>query len=107
MPARGYSDQIAAKQQFDLSAHEETVMSNKSYCRFRSIVTDMSDCEDAIEKLFNGVTDDGQPLSDDEVPMYALRGGFLVRPLLISIALGAADFCCGAVLSSRRDHARR
>jgi len=42
-------------------------MSNKSYSRFRSIVTDMSDCEDAIEELFNGVTDDGQPLSEDEL----------------------------------------
>ncbi len=42
-------------------------MSNKTFCRFRNIVTDMSDCEDAIEELLNGVTDDGQPLSDDEL----------------------------------------
>jgi hypothetical protein len=67
MPGRGYPDQIAALQQFDLGMYEETVMSNKSYFRFRTIVTDMSDCEDAIEELFNGVTDDGQPLSDVEL----------------------------------------
>ena len=42
-------------------------MSNMSDCRFRHIVTDLSDCEDTIDELFNGVTDDGQPLSDDEV----------------------------------------
>jgi hypothetical protein len=42
-------------------------MSNMSDCRFRHIVTDLSDCEDAIDELFNGVTDDGQPLSDDEL----------------------------------------
>jgi len=42
-------------------------MSNGSDCRFRKIVTDMSDCEDAIEELFKGVTDDGLPLSDDEL----------------------------------------
>ncbi len=67
MPVRGYPEQIAAWQQFALGMYEETVMSNKSYSRFRGIVTDMSDCEDAIEELFNGVTDDGQPLSDDEL----------------------------------------
>ncbi len=42
-------------------------MNDGSDCRFRDIVTDMSDCEDAIEELFNGVTDDGQALSDDEL----------------------------------------
>jgi hypothetical protein len=42
-------------------------MSNMSECRYRHIVTDLSDCEDAIEELFNGVTDDGKPLSDDEL----------------------------------------
>ncbi|HMD74379.1 MAG TPA: hypothetical protein VKG05_11010 [Steroidobacteraceae bacterium] len=42
-------------------------MSNGSDCRFRNIVTDMSDCEDAIEELFKGVTDDGRPLSDGEL----------------------------------------
>jgi hypothetical protein len=42
-------------------------MRNMSDCRFRHIVTDLSDCEDAIDELFNGVTDDGQPLSDDEL----------------------------------------
>ncbi|MGO9987966.1 MAG: hypothetical protein ACLPSY_04235 [Steroidobacteraceae bacterium] len=42
-------------------------MGNMSDCRFRRIVTDLSDCEDAIDELFNGVTDDGQPLSDDEL----------------------------------------
>ncbi len=42
-------------------------MGNLSDCRFRRIVTDLSDCEDAIDELFNGVTDDGQPLSDDEL----------------------------------------
>ena len=42
-------------------------MSKLSDCRFRRIVTDLSDCEDAIDELFNGVTDDGQPLSDDEL----------------------------------------
>ena len=42
-------------------------MINKPDCRYRHIVTDLSDCEDAIEELFNGVTDDGQPLSDDEL----------------------------------------
>jgi hypothetical protein len=42
-------------------------MDKKSDYRFRHIVTDLSDCEDAIEELFNGVTDDGQPLSDDEL----------------------------------------
>jgi hypothetical protein len=46
---------------------KETFMSNMSDCRFRRIVTDLSDCEDAIDELFNGVTDDGQPLSDDEL----------------------------------------
>jgi hypothetical protein len=45
----------------------ETFMSKLSDCRFRRIVTDLSDCEDAIDELFNGVTDDGQPLSDDEL----------------------------------------
>jgi hypothetical protein len=40
---------------------KETFMSNMSDCRFRHIVTDLSDCEDAIDELFNGVTDDGQP----------------------------------------------
>ena len=42
-------------------------MSKLYDCRFRRIVTDLSDCEDAIDELFNGVTDDGQPLSDDEL----------------------------------------
>jgi|GEM_PF-3420736 hypothetical protein len=42
-------------------------MDNKSDYRFRHIVTDLSDCEDAIEELLNGVTDDGQPLSEDEL----------------------------------------
>src|SRR5258708_39100554 len=42
-------------------------MSNMSDCRFRHIVTDLSDCEDAIDELFNGVTGDGHPLSDDEL----------------------------------------
>jgi hypothetical protein len=42
-------------------------MSNMSDCRYRHIVTDLSDCEDAIDELLNGVTDDGQPLSDDEL----------------------------------------
>ncbi len=42
-------------------------MSKTSECRFRHILTDLSDCEDAIDELFNGVTDDGQPLSDDEL----------------------------------------
>ncbi len=42
-------------------------MGNLTDCRFRRIVTDLSDCEDAIDELFNGVTDDGQPLSDDEL----------------------------------------
>jgi hypothetical protein len=42
-------------------------MDKKSEYRFRHIVTDLSDCEDAIEELLNGVTDDGQPLSDDEI----------------------------------------
>ncbi len=42
-------------------------MSKLSDCRFRRIVTDLIDCEDAIDELFNGVTDDGQPLSDDEL----------------------------------------
>lgn len=42
-------------------------MMNMSDCRFRRIMTDLSDCEDAIDELFNGVTDDGQPLSDDEL----------------------------------------
>jgi DNA-binding phage protein len=46
---------------------KETFMSNMSEYRFRHIVTDLSDCEDAIDELFNGVTDDGQPLSDDEL----------------------------------------
>jgi hypothetical protein len=44
---------------------KETFISKLSDCRFRHIVTDLSDCEDAIDELFNGVTDDGQPLSDD------------------------------------------
>jgi hypothetical protein len=42
-------------------------MDNKAGYRFRQIVTDLSDCEDAIEELLNGVTDDGQPLSEDEL----------------------------------------
>jgi hypothetical protein len=42
-------------------------MDNKADYRFRHIVTDLSDCEDAIEELLNGVTDDGQPLSEDEL----------------------------------------
>jgi hypothetical protein len=42
-------------------------MDKKSDYRFRHIVTELSDCEDAIEELLNGVTDDGQPLSDDEL----------------------------------------
>jgi hypothetical protein len=42
-------------------------MDDKADSRFRRIVTDLSDCEDAIEELLNGVTDDGQPLSDDEL----------------------------------------
>jgi hypothetical protein len=46
---------------------EKGIMSKLSDCRFRHIVTDLSDCEDAIDELFNGVTDDGQPLSDDEL----------------------------------------
>jgi hypothetical protein len=49
---------VAARWRF----HEQ-----KSDCRFRQIVTDLSDCEDALDELFNGVTDDGQPLSDDEL----------------------------------------
>jgi hypothetical protein len=46
---------------------EKGAMSKLSDCRFRRIVTDLSDCEDAIDELFNGATDDGQPLSDDEL----------------------------------------
>jgi hypothetical protein len=42
-------------------------MDDSADYRFRRIVTDLSDCEDAIEELLNGVTDDGQPLSDDEL----------------------------------------
>ena len=42
-------------------------MDDKADSRFRRIVTDLSDCEDAIAELLNGVTDDGQPLSDDEL----------------------------------------
>jgi len=43
------------------------LMNNNSDCRFRRIVTDLRDCEDALEELLNGVTDDGQPLSEDEL----------------------------------------
>jgi len=46
---------------------KETFMGKTSECRFRHILTDLSDCEDAIDELFNGVTDDGLPLSDDEL----------------------------------------
>jgi hypothetical protein len=50
-----------------MAMERETFMSNMPDCRYRHIVTDLSDCEDAIDELFNGVTDDGQPLSDDEL----------------------------------------
>jgi hypothetical protein len=46
---------------------KETLVNDKAEYRFRQIVTDLSDCEDAIEELFNGVTDNGQPLSEDEL----------------------------------------
>jgi len=42
-------------------------MDTQSDYRFRHIVTELSDCEDALEELLNGVTDDGQPLSEDEL----------------------------------------
>ncbi|MGO9039034.1 MAG: hypothetical protein ACLPX1_13175 [Steroidobacteraceae bacterium] len=61
-------------------------MSNMSHCRFRRIVTDFSDCEDAIDELFNGVTDDGQPLSDDE-----LRAAQRLVTSCISIVARVAD----------------
>jgi len=67
-------------------AHEVTIMNNKSYCRFRNITPDISDCEDAIEELFNGVTDDGQPLSDDE-----LRAATQLIRSCISIVALVAD----------------
>lgn len=47
-------------------------MSNISDSRFRHTLTELSDCEDALDELCNGVTDYGQPLSDDE--LRAARG---------------------------------
>ncbi len=61
-------------------------MINMSVCRFRHIVTDLSDCEDAIDELFDGVTDDGQPLSDDE-----LRAAQRVIVTCIRIVTQVAD----------------
>jgi hypothetical protein len=61
-------------------------LSNMSDCRFRRVVTDLSDCEDAIDELFNGVTDDGQPLSDDE-----LRAAQQLITLCISVVALVAD----------------
>jgi hypothetical protein len=61
-------------------------MSKLSDCRFRRIVTDLSDCEDAIDELFNGVTDDGQPLSDDE-----LRAARRLITSCISVVTRVAD----------------
>ncbi len=67
-------------------------MSNGSDCRFRRIVTDLSDCEDAIEELFNGVTDDGQPLSDDE-----LRAARRLITSCINVVIQVADMAHVAV----------
>jgi hypothetical protein len=58
---------FAAPKHIDWGVCKETQVSNMSDSRFRRIVTDLSDCEDAIEEFFNGVTDDGQKLSDDEL----------------------------------------
>jgi hypothetical protein len=71
---------------------KETFMSNMSECRFRHILTDLSDCEDAIDELFNGVTDDGQPLSDDE-----LRAARRLVTSCISIIARVADMAHIAV----------
>ena len=67
-------------------------MNNMSECRFRHIVTDLSDCEDAIDELFNGVTDDGQPLSDDE-----LRAARRLVTSCIDIVTRVADMAHVAV----------
>ena len=67
-------------------------MSNGSDCRFRRIVTDLSDCEDAIEELFNGVTDDGRPLSDDE-----LRAARRLITSCINVVIQVADMAHIAV----------
>jgi hypothetical protein len=45
----------------------ETTMSDACHYRFRNIVTEMTDCEDVIDELLNGVTDDGQPLPEEEL----------------------------------------
>lgn len=39
-------------------------MSNMSYCRFRNTLGDLTDCEGALEELFNG---DSDPLSRAEL----------------------------------------
>ena len=48
-------------------------MSNMSDCRFRHIVTDLSDCEDAIDELFNGVTDEEK--GENGYPQVITRPG--------------------------------
>jgi hypothetical protein len=55
-------------------------------------VTDLSDCEDAIDELFNGVTDDGQPLSDDE-----LRAARRLITSCINVVTRVADMAHVAV----------
>jgi len=42
-------------------------MSNASDYRFRNIVTELRDCEDVIDQLISGFTDDGQPLPAEEL----------------------------------------
>ena len=40
-------------------------MSNMSYCRFRNTDRDLSDCQDALEELFNDPA--AEPLSREEL----------------------------------------
>lgn len=42
-------------------------MNGTSDYRFRNSATDMRDCEDVIDQLLNGVTDDGRPLPQEEL----------------------------------------
>src|SRR5450755_136253 len=67
-------------------------MSKLSDCRFHHVVTDLSDCEDAIDELFNGVTDDGQSLSDDE-----LRAARRLITSCINVVTRVADMAHVAV----------
>jgi hypothetical protein len=48
-------------------AARESKMSDATNYQFRNAVTELRDCEDILDHLLSGVTDDGQPMPADEL----------------------------------------